>query len=344
MTQALKPILFVCLTLLLGARTVPAQSGRQIVSVAEKADEATQSVLRIATTEVQLEVTVRDSLGQAVTGLQCEDFLIYDEGKRYEPAHCVFRHVPSNVILLLDLSSGNVTETQWQALLNFRRALASADRLAVLQYTDELVLTQDWSNDETALRKALRPALRANGKAALNDALTLAAAKLAETDGQGLVLLLTNGLNNAGLADFSQAQLALQSVGATVYVFSQSEALAVALRQPGPAAERRQRPSSEEILLASLAQAEAKLAQLAHLSGGKIFFPVQARSLGRMLLETADDLRGQYWLTYVLEEERGHLAGLQQIEVLTRAGHQTHTRASAQRISWSNRELRYFRN
>lgn len=209
----------------------------------------------------------------------------------------------------------------------------------MLQFTDELVLTQDWAKAETALRKALRPALRPRGKVALADALALAAAKLAETAGQRVILLLTSGFNTAGLFDFTQAQLAVQNVAAAVYVFSETEALAAASHQ----ASERHRPSSQakEILLARLALAETELTMLAEGSGGKIYFPVQERSLPRMLLETADELRGQYWLTYVIDEEEFRLECLHQIQVLTRAGYQTYTRASTTWPTTQNIRFRY---
>lgn len=319
-----------------------AQSGRKVSgsSVTPAADTG-QNVLRIPTTEVQLAVTVRDSLGQVVAGLQAADFLIYDGGKRYEPAYCEYRHVPANVILLLDLSSTWLAapESLYQAVQAFQRTLAVTDRLAVLQFTDELILTQDWANAEAASRKALRPALRPTGKAALADAVALAAAKLAETAGQRVILLLTSGFNTAGLLDFTQAQLAVQNVAATVYVFSETEALAAASRQ----APERHRPSSQaqEILRARLALAEMELTMLAEGSGGKIYFPVQERSLPRMLLETADELRGQYWLTYVTDEEELGLEHPHQIRVLTRAGHQTFTRASSTWPATQNSRARY---
>jgi VWFA-related protein len=329
MTVSLQQILCVWLALWFCASTALAQSGRKVSGSPVRPADTEQNVLRIPTTEVQLAVTVRDSLGLTVADLQAADFLIYDDGKRYETAHCEYRHIPTNVVLLLDLSNGWLDEPEplYQAVQAFQRTLAPTDRLAVLQFTDELILTQDWASAETALRKALRPALRPHGKAALADAVAVAAAKLAETAGQRVILLLTSGFNTAGLLDFTQAQLAVQNVAATVYVFSETEAFAAASRQTP----ERDRPSSQaqEILRARLALAEMELTMLAEGSGGKIYFPVQERSLHKMLLETADELRGHYWLTYVIDEEELGLEHPHQIQVLTRAGHQAYTRTSS---------------
>ena len=149
---------------------VVAQRGRQISDpFATSARQMRETLLRIPTTEVQLVVTVRDSLGQAVTDLHPADFLMYDNGKRYEPTQCESRQLPTHVLLLLlDASSTweGGTEFLSQALERFRRAWSPPDGLAVMQFTDEVVLTQDWARPPTAaaLRRALRPALRPIGR------------------------------------------------------------------------------------------------------------------------------------------------------------------------------------
>jgi VWFA-related protein len=318
-------VCYVSLALLLCATLVQAQSGRKVLG--QPAAQKAESPIRINTTEVQLAVTVRDSLGRAVTGLQAADFSIYDNGKRYEPVHFEYRHVPVSLVLLLEASGGFLQnqEAIRQALLVFRRALAPADRLAVLQFTDEITLTQDWGNDEASLRKALKPALRPNGKAALSAALSLAAAKLSDRPGRRVILLLSGGLNTDGAAAFTTALMAVQSVAATVYAFSASEALATALRQ-----QRATDVRSTDFLLLRLAAAEEALTALSELSGGKIFFTLQERSLTWMLADTINELRGQYWMSYAPDEEKADPRSARMLRVLVREGHQTYTRASSQ--------------
>lgn len=320
-------------TLLLCASVTLAQSGRKVSTpLPPRALEDSPDAIRINTVEVQLAVTVRDSLGQAVRGLQAEDFSIYDNGKRYEAVHFEYRHVPANVVLLLDGATGifEDRESIRQSLIAFRRKLAPNDRLAVLQFTDELLLTQDWCNDEVALRKALQPALPAKSKAALTDALALAAAKLSQTQGQRIILLLTSGFNTASLTDFTAALRSVQNAGVTVYVYSQTEALAVAMRQLNAQTQSGDDVTALKLAQLKLTKTEAELTALAETSGGKIFFPLQESSLRWMLAETAVDLRGLYLLTYQPAEERAGLNRQHLIHVTVRTGHQTFARANAE--------------
>lgn len=126
MTVSLQQLFCIWLCMWLCASAALAQSGRKVSGSPVRPTDTEQNVLRIPTTEVQLAVTVRDSLGQAVADLQAADFLIYDDGKRYEPAHCEYRHIPTNVVLLLDLSSGWLAEPEplYQAVLAFQHGSA----------------------------------------------------------------------------------------------------------------------------------------------------------------------------------------------------------------------------
>lgn len=339
------------------AAAVPAQSGRKVEKTAKAAPTVTApettvvvsgaqpaDTIRIRTREVQIAVTVRDSLGQAVTDLQAADFVLYDNGKRYEPVAFEYRHTPVNVGVLLDESGNGFAEraTVTQAVLSFAQQLVPTDRLAVWQFTDEVVLTSEGHRDAQALRKALRPALPANGKAALTDAISLAASQLTERPGRRVLLVLTSGLNTAGLTDFVQAAQVAQSAGVTVYVCSATEALAASLPTTQPTATRAAEAANVALARLQLARAEAELTYLAEASGGQIFFPLQARSLPWMLQSIARELRGQYWLSYVPDEEPSAEASLTDassvlethlLQVLVRGGQQAVLQAASRGVT-----------
>ena len=312
-----------CLQLLaitLCAASVAAQSGRRISK--PNSDQASNNVLKIGTVEISLSVTVRDTLGKAVTGLQAEDFFIYDNGRRYQPVHFEHRHVPVNLVLLLDATGSffDDEEAIHQALLSFHRKLHPADRTAVMHFSDEVSLDQDWSNEEVPFREALKQRKHRGSKAALYDALLLAAAKLSETEGRRAILLLTSGLNTAGQVRRSEVLAAIQSADAALYVLSETEAIASAIRG---------KSSNAEILasLPKLESAERNLIWLAEQSGGGIYFPLQLSSLNWMLAELANEFRSQYLLTYQPSDDGNEPPGNRRIEVLVQGGHKASTRS-----------------
>jgi VWFA-related protein len=204
-------------------------------------------------------------------------------------------------------------------LLAFRRKLQPADRVAVMHFSDEVSLDQDWSNGESLFREALKQNEHHSSKAAIYDALLLAAAKLSEAEGRRAILLLTSGLNTAGRVRLSEALAAIQSADAALYVFSETEAIANAIRSQS---------LNSEILasLPKLELAERNLTWLVEQSGGGIYFPLKLGSLDWMLAELADELRAQYLLTYQLSEDADDTHGNRLVEVLVQGGHKAYAR------------------
>jgi VWFA-related protein len=348
------PLLLLCIGVAVAAllsaqcaSLVCAQSGRRLTrQAAETRTDKEIGDLTIRTTEVSLNVTVRDSLGRAVEGLKADDFFIYDNGRRYEALRFERQRGPINLVLLLDAANDvfDDAETINQSLLAFRRALAPADRLAVMRFSDEIELIQDWCGDEASLLRGLRTRPRASsGRAAIYDAVMLAAAKLSERDGQRAIILLTGGLNTAGSANAGDALATLQNTTAALYTFTQTEVIASLIT--ATASERWQRMRNRNIpapsrdvgevaaALIAIDKSERELARLAEQSGGSIYFPLRESSLRWMLAQTAEELRAQYVVTYQPQNEDDWSSQLHRIEVLVRDGHRAYVRVGRSRLS-----------
>lgn len=325
---------------------VCAQSGRRITKqAAETRTDKEIGDLTIRTTEVSLNVTVRNSLWRAVEGLKADDFSIYDNGRRYEPLRFERQRGPINLVLLLDAANDffDDAETINQSLLAFRRALAPADRLAVMRFSDQIELIQDWCGDEASLLRSLLTRPRANsGKAAIYDAVMLAAAKLSERDGQRAIILLTGGINTAGSANAGDALAALQNMNAALYIFTQTEVIASLITATASERWRQMRnrnipaPSSDAREVASaliaLEKSERELARLAEQSGGSIYFPLRESSLRWMLAQAAEELRAQYLITYQPQDEDDWSSQPHRVEVLVRDGHRAYVRVGRSRL------------
>jgi VWFA-related protein len=325
-----------CCSLLLALSALAlAQSGRKAQGQGSSHKSEEGFTVSVRTEEVILPITVRDSLGRLVPGLGAQDFFIYDNGQRQQVENFNRRRIPVHVLFLLDASRSvfERMEVIRRAALSFVKTLAPEDRVAVLQFADQVHTLQDWTGNDDDIRHALSWKYRPGQATAFYDALVAAAEKLRQVEGRRAIILLTDGLNTKGHASFAQGLEAVRRAEATVYVVSETEAQARLLRRDtkgaagllgrifgGPY------QAQAEHYLALLESAERELAMLADASGGRLYLPLEERDLARAYEEVAEELKTQYIITYVPTSERPSAEAYHQIEVLVRGGYQAHTR------------------
>jgi Ca-activated chloride channel family protein len=334
----LRRVSFALLFLLLALSVATlAQSGRKPSGQGNAAKgEADDVAVRVKTEEVILPITVRDSRGRLVRGLEARDFFIYDNGQRQEIENFNRRQVPVNVIFVLD-ASGSVFERMdviRQAAISFVKTLAPEDRVAILQFADKVQWLQDWTGNFDEIQHTLNWKYRPGQATAFYDALAAAAEKFQGIAERRAIILLTDGVNTKGQAGFAQALAALQRAEATVYVVSETEAQARLLRRDAKGAAGvlnrifgGAHQAQVQQYLALLENAERELTALADTTGGRIYFPVADRDLARAYAEVAEELKTQYIVTYVPAGERAADGVYHKVEVLVRGiGYQAHTR------------------
>jgi VWFA-related protein len=316
--------------------TLWAQSGRKAPGKENGAKgEGEGFAVSVRTEEVILPVTVRDHTGRLISGLDPQDFFIYDNGQRQKIEQFNRRKVPVNVIFLLD-ASGSVfdqMETIRAAAISFVKTLAPEDRVAVMQFADKVQLLQDWTNNFEDLKLAFNWKYRPGQATAFYDALVSAADKFKGVEGRRAIILLTDGINTKGSAGFSQGLAAIQRLEAATYVVSETEAQARALRRNTKGAAGffnrilagGYRGQIEQYL-SMLEQAERELTTLAEATGGQIYLPVEERDLRRAYAEVAEELKTQYIISYVPGSEGIADNSYHKVEVLVRGGYQAHTR------------------
>ena len=321
-----------------------AQSGRkppeQERGKPSEPNQKSGSIISLKTEEVILPITVRDSLGRFVAGLDARDFFIYDNGQRQEIEDFNRRQVPVNVIFLLD-ASGSVferMETIREAALSFVKTLAPEDRVAVIQFADKVQTLQDWTGKYEDIKTALEWKYRSGQATAFYDALVETAEKFKGVEGRRAVILLTDGVNTKGNANFVSGLAAIKNSEAAVYVVSETEALARPLRRDTKGAAgvfNRVFGGSYSISVAQylklLEQAEGELTKLAETTGGRIYFPIADRDLATAYDEVAHELKTQYIVTYIPVSNRAAEESYHKVEVLVRGGYQAYTRSGYQR-------------
>ncbi len=330
--------LSVSLSLILSFSAI-AQSGRKPVQdpknpPSEKAD------LRIETREVRVPVRAYDAVGKPVINLTPKDVVIIENGEARQTTSIKLE--PANILLVMDLSNEIGTfkngesdrtnmfsdykdyekDTSRQSILsqpaprefayNLVDNLAETDRIAIIQYSDKVQLLQDWTDNPKQAREALSSKFRTGIKSTFHDALALAAKKIDECKtGRRVIILLSDGIDSASKTTQSKAMDALLKTEASIFVVSWTELLRSEIlkamqwngahEQGGSRLMKRQ--DELRAFVRRLDGKEIELKNLAEMTGGEFYLPMQFKLFIRQPQEILKDVGAQYTLTYLTEKD-----------------------------------------
>jgi Ca-activated chloride channel family protein len=132
---------------------------------------------------VNVTATVSDDSGRFVSGLQKEDFTVYDDGVRQEVAYFSSDRVPVSLGILLDASGSMTSDKLATAKAAIDRfifdLLGKDDELFFMEFANHPRLTQQWTRDRRLISRAADRVYSSGGTAlydAIADALPFASA------------------------------------------------------------------------------------------------------------------------------------------------------------------------
>jgi Ca-activated chloride channel family protein len=170
-----------------------------------------------------------------------------------------------------------------EAAIGFSKQLHKDDQAEVIDFDSQVRILQNFTNDSAALEKAIR-ATAANGSTSLYNALYIALKDLkkvkAETTSdirRQAIVLLSDGDDTSSLIEFDQVLDLAKRSETVIY--------AIGLRQG-------------EIGRREFKEAEFVLKQLATETGGRAYFPTDARELQKIYQSIWDELSSQYAIAY----------------------------------------------
>jgi Ca-activated chloride channel family protein len=312
----------------------PAQTGK---TPAQRED---QEPVRVFTEEVRLPIFVTDERGRFEQTLEMDDIVVVEDDVPQEIRS--LRRVPANVLLLLDTSNpltlAKSVNTTRDISLHLISALRAESRVAVLQFNDRVELLQDWTSDKASLEHTLKTRLYSGRRARLSDAVTAAAAKLADLPaGSRHVVLITDGMETpTGKPDYSDAIRQLIAAQATVHIISYTAMTREVVRQKYPdsllKAPPKNNPPQESIpggdptmppgqtrspsftflgvdldlkrrrqardYAKATEQSEARLTTLAEATGGRVLLPRTSAEMVGEGAEVAREIAAEYVVTY----------------------------------------------
>lgn len=234
---------------------------------------------------VSLNVTVTDASGKYATDLTEPDFEVYEDGAKQNLTFFSRTQQPISLALLIDTSASmdeRMGITQ-EAAIGFAKQLHKDDQAEVIDFDSQVRILQNFTNDSAALEKAIRQTT-ANGSTSLYNALYIALKDLKKVKAESTsdirrqaIVLLSDGDDTSSLIEFDQVLDLAKRSETVIY--------AIGLRQG-------------EIARREFKEAEFVLKQLSTETGGRAYFPTDARELQKIYQSIWDELSSQYAIAY----------------------------------------------
>ena len=247
-------------------------------------------VFRAGVDLVTFGVTVTDRRGSFVGSLTAEDFEIVEDGRpqaiRYFSAgdSGEGRSGPEmHLGLVLDLSESMGEDLSFTktASVKFLNSLLEAVDITMVEFETEVRVTRYSQDDYARLIERIRRQ-KTSGMTALYDAIGVYLDGASGQKGRKIMLLYTDGGDTTSSMSFGDLVGVLKLSDATVYVIGELE--------------HQSRFTKNEQRL--------RLQQIADLTGGKAFFPIDVKELDRVYAQVLAEIRAQYTLGYLSTNDR----------------------------------------
>jgi Ca-activated chloride channel family protein len=237
---------------------------------------------------VSLNVTVSTSAQQYVGGLDRDDFVVLENGVPQNVTFFAKTAVPLALALLLDSSASmeQAMAAAQEAAIGFSRTLGPADLATIIDFDTRVETAQGFTSDVGALEDAIRRTA-AGGSTALFNAVYIALKELSKVKTTGeeraprrrAIIVLSDGDDTSSLVSFEEVLDAATRSDTVIYTIG----LGVG-HGPGP------RSGSQEGAFI--------LRRLAEQTGGRAFFPKEAKDLAAVYGDIREELSSQYSLAY----------------------------------------------
>lgn len=273
--------------LVLGVLSAADQEKVQIQPRAKPPGKNTQgnlprSNIRVDTTLVQIPVTVTDPLNRFVTGLEAENFRVFEDKVEQKLVQFSNEDAPLAIGIVFDCSGsmGNKLEKSRQAVSQFFKTANPEDEFFLVEFNDNPTLVSSFThNTEEILNKLTFT--QSKGKTALLDGIYMAMneMKKAKNPRKALLVISDGGDNNSR---FTEGEIKNRVKEADVQIY------AIGIYEPVASRGR----TAEELSGPGL------LTEVAELTGGRQFPVENLNELPDIATKIGIELRNQYVLFY----------------------------------------------
>ena len=172
------------------------------------ADRQAPPTFSTSARSVRVPVSVIDSRGEPVLGLQGEDFEVSEDGRRQAITFFSGERRPLRIALALDVSLSMTSKMPQveEALRRFIELLEPADQILVITFSSGVHVNDDFTSDRDQLERVLSRLNPAEGTALYDAAVEAIRRVAAEPAESKAVVLVTDGMDNASTATLSDVR------------------------------------------------------------------------------------------------------------------------------------------
>lgn len=234
----------------------------------------------INTDLITLNVTLTDTYGRYVTGLNKKDFTVLDDKEPQEITFFSDDDAPISLGVIFDVSGsmgGDKIRKAHEALKHFVETSHDGDEYFLIGFNSRAQLLMDKTRDSDAMLNKLT-FVQTKGQTALYDACYLGVEKVMHgVHPKRAILVISDGQDNSSRYTFNELRKMLKESDVLIY--------AIGITDKGDA---------NGLGVAG----QAILDELASVSGGKAFFPDTGAEMNEIFERIAIELRHQYAIGY----------------------------------------------
>jgi len=242
---------------------------------AQEDKPARRPVFRVEVENVFLRVAVSDSMGRYVTGLERENFRVFEDNVEQTISHFSRQDAPISVGIIFDVSASmkdnNNLRKAKNAIARFLKTEIPEDEAFLITFNQQTQMTQNFTEHIASLKNAMTTQ-KADGRTALYDAVYMGLDHIRRGKNEKKALILiTDGEDNS--SRYSSAEVRNFAKEADVQVYGIGEQ-------------------------GKLGYGYAEIQNIARLTGGRAFFPGNFNELDYYIDLIHAELRNQYVLGY----------------------------------------------
>lgn len=260
---------------------------------------SSDNVIRVSVDRVNVGVTVTGLHGNFVKGLRREDFRVFDNGVEQPVTGFLSIEEPAQVVLLLECGPAALflKKSEFQAADMLLDSISPVDRVAIVSYSKSPDLVVDFTADKSEARTALRGMNFMGGVGELNLASSIAATLdwLAILPGKKTIVLLSSGVDTSPAANWQMIEQKIKTSDVRILAVSVAEFLRKYPRWSKLSLDERE---ARKYVKEVFTEADQSLRVLSEVTGGRVYFPKNAKEFNRAYAEISQIVRQEYSLEF----------------------------------------------